>query len=163
NHHHVVVDRHTAGADDDGIAHHLVGKLNIASDDVVELDRVLGNLQPYSSGFARAVPALGFGRIKLAALAGIDRLPAFSHRLLAFALQPPRGAKTVVSFVLAKQTLGIFAIDVHAVRLAIWRIRAADIGTFIPIEAEPLQIGEKLGFVARLAAFHVSVFDAQDE
>ncbi len=55
------------------------------------------------------------------------------------------------------------AIDLPLVALAIGRIRTADVGAFVPIETEPLDIFDELGFIARFAALEVGVFNAEDE
>src|SRR5271157_30784 len=56
----------------------------------------------------------------------------------------------------------MFAIEIETIALTIWRVRSAHIGTFIPVETEPLQVFEKLAFEAFFAALDVGVLDAQD-
>jgi hypothetical protein len=56
----------------------------------------------------------------------------------------------------------VFAIDLKPVGLPIRPICAAHIGAFVPIEAEPFQIRDKLIFEAGFAAVHVRVFNAED-
>ncbi len=45
NHHHVVVDGHAVGTQNDGIADDFVGKLNVSVNDVVKANGMLGNPQ----------------------------------------------------------------------------------------------------------------------
>ena len=55
----------------------------------------------------------------------------------------------------------MLAIELQAIALAIRRVRPADVGTLVPVKAQPLQIVEQLVFKARLAALHIGVFNAQ--
>ena len=52
-------------------------------------------------------------------------------------------------------------VDFQTVGLAIGSVRPTDVGAFVPIQAEPLEIGDELIFKAGFAAFDVSVFDPQ--
>jgi hypothetical protein len=56
----------------------------------------------------------------------------------------------------------VFAIEVEPVGLAIRNVRAADVWPFVPVEAEPFEVGNKLIFEAGFTAFDVGIFDAQD-
>ena len=79
----------------------------------------------------------------------------------AFLLQLGFGAEAQISFAFTQQALGMFAINFQTVGLAIRSVRAADIGAFVPVQAEPLEIGNELIFKAGFAAFDVGIFDAQ--
>ena len=57
----------------------------------------------------------------------------------------------------------MLAIDFHTVGLAIWSIWPAHIGAFVPVQTEPLEIGDELIFKTSFAAFDVGVFDPQDD
>src|SRR5579859_1613645 len=68
---------------------------------------------------------------------------------------------------LAQQLLGVVAVDLQTIALAIRTIRTAaglgsDVWTFIPIQTQPLQVFKQLCFVAGLAAFYIGIFNAQD-
>ena len=52
-------------------------------------------------------------------------------------------------------------VDFQTVGLAIGSVRPTDVGAFVPIQAEPLEIGNELIFKAGFATFDVSVFDPQ--
>ncbi len=82
-------------------------------------------------------------------------------RSLAFLLQVCFAAKAQISFAFTEQALGVFAINIQTVGLAIRCVRAADIGAFVPVQAQPLEIGNELIFKAGLAAFDVGIFNAQ--
>src|SRR5271157_668250 len=159
---HVVVNRHACGAHDDGIAHHLVRKLDWAVDDVVEPNGMLGNTQSNCSTLAIRSAALAFSGIESAAFARIDRRLLVCERMRALPLQFFLRAETEICFALTQQPLGMFAIEIATIALTIRRVRSADKGTFIPIEAEPLQVFQKLSFEALFAALDVGVLDAQD-
>ena len=68
----------------------------------------------------------------------------FSHGSFAVALQLLLRAEAQVGLAFADQALGMLAINVETIALAIGRVGAADIGTFIPVKAQPLQVVEKL-------------------
>src|SRR5215471_8781576 len=86
----------------------------------------------------------------------------FRHRSLALALQLFLRAEAEVGLTFLHQALGVLTINVEAIALAIGRERTADIGTLVPVDAEPLEVCEKLIFVASFTALEVGVFDAQD-
>ena len=55
------------------------------------------------------------------------------------------------------------AINLPFVALTIGRIGATNVRAFIPIKAEPFDVFNELGFIARFAALKVGIFDAEDE
>src|SRR5271157_1037280 len=157
---HVVVNRHACGAHDDGIAHHFVGKLDRAVHDVVEANGMLGDTQANRSGLAIRSAALALSGIESAAFARIDGRLLMCERMRTLVLQ--LRAETEICFALTQQPPGMFAIEIEAIALTIRRVRSADIGTFIPIDAEPLQVFQKLSFEALFAALDIGILDAQD-
>src|SRR5271154_4950613 len=159
NHHHVVVDRHAVGTQNDGIAHDFVGELDVSVNNVVKADGVLGNLQPYGASFARGSTALGFVRVNRPALSRIDRLAAFGYVLVAFFLQILLAAKTQIGFAFVQQALGLFAVEFQAVGLTIGNVGAADVGALVPIESEPFEVGDKLIFEAGFTALDIRILD----
>ena len=62
----------------------------------------------------------------------------------------------------AEQTLGMLAIELQAIALAIRGVWAAYVRAFIPLEPKPFQVVEQLRLVAGFAALKVGVFNAQD-
>lgn len=56
----------------------------------------------------------------------------------------------------------MFAIDGQPVRLPIWPELTTDIRTLVPIQAEPLEVVNKLIFEASFTAVHVGIFDTQN-
>ncbi len=83
--------------------------------------------------------------------------------LLPFAFQLFRRAKAVIGFLFLDKPQGGSPVDVHAVRLPVRPIRAAFVRTFIPIQPQPFQVVQELGFVTGLAAFQVSIFYPEDK
>src|SRR5271170_4455469 len=159
---HVVVDRHAVRTEDDGIADDFIGKLDISVNDIVKADGMLGNPQPDGAGFAGHAAALGFFGVHHAALARIDWLAPFCQGFFAFSFQIFLSAETQIRFTFVQQALGLFAIEIEPVGLAIGKVWAADVGTFVPINPQPLQIGDQLIFEASFAAFDIGILDAQD-
>jgi hypothetical protein len=78
-------------------------------------------------------------------------------------------AETTVSFAFGEQALRVFGIDRQAVRLSIRSVGAfaKSAGwfarTLVPIETKPIQVFNKLVFVASFGAFEIRVFNAKDE
>ena len=97
----------------------------------------------------------------------IDLLAMLGCGLLALGFQFFRRAETAVGLAFGEQLLGVRAIDVEALGLAIGAVRAAarsaQFRAFIPCEAHPVQVLHQLGFMARFAALEIGVFDAKDE
>src|SRR5689334_4252765 len=62
NYHHVVVNRDASGAQDNGIAHCLAGKLNGTVHDIVKAYWMLRNYQPNGAQFSSSAPSLRFFR-----------------------------------------------------------------------------------------------------
>ncbi len=162
DHHHIVVNRDAGRAQDDGIAHHFVGELDHATHDVVEADGVLGDAQADGRSLAAGTTALGFGGVEHTTLARVDRRKLRLQLLVAVALQFLLRAEAQIRRALADQALGVFAINVEAIALAIGRVRAADVGTFVPVDAHPLHVFQKLGLEAGLAALDIGIFNAED-
>jgi hypothetical protein len=59
------------------------------------------------------------------------------------------------------QALQIVLIDINALALCVGGIRATTVWSFIPVEAEPMQIGEHTLCSSRTYARAVEVLDAQ--
>ena len=55
----------------------------------------------------------------------------------------------------------MLAVNLQTVGLAIGGVRSAQVGPFVPVKAQPFEVGDKLIFKAGFAAFDVGVFDAQ--
>ncbi len=145
-----------------GIAYRFIRELHHSAHDVVKADGVLGNRKPNGRRLATVATTFGLGRIETTALARIHRRAMLRHGRLTLALQFFLRAETQVSLSLFYQPLGMLAIDVQPIALTIRRKGATKIGTFLPIDAEPLQVFEKLVFVAGFATLEIGVFDAQD-
>jgi hypothetical protein len=72
--------------------------------------------------------------------------------LFAIALQFFLRTEAQVSLAFGHQAIRVLAINRKPITLAIGRVLAADIRPFVPIDAHPLQVFEKLAFEAGLAA-----------
>ena len=145
HHHHVVVDRNAAGTHDNQIAHRFIGKLNIPAYDVVKANRVLGNPEPDGGRLSCRAALFRFSRIEGAALAGVKLRLLLGDGALAVGFQLLFRAEAQVSFVLAQQLLGVIAVDLQPIALAVWAIRAAaglrdNVRPLVPIQAQPLQV-----------------------
>ncbi len=70
-------------------------------------------------------------------------------------------AETKIGLALGDQALGVFAVNLQTLGLTIGRVRSAQVGPFVPVETQPLEVGDELIFKAGLTAFDVRVLDAQ--
>ena len=130
--------------------------------DVVESDGMFRDAQANRSRFAVGTAAFGLGGIERTAFSCIDGRLLVCERMLSLPLQFFLRTKAEISFALAQQPLGLLAIELETIALTIGGMRTTDVRTFIPIEAKPLQVFEKLALKALLAALDVRVLDAQD-
>ena len=80
-----------------------------------------------------------------------------------------RGAEAAVGLALGEQALGVLGVDVPAARIG-GRGRGRPCpgspgraGAFVPVEAQPVQVFDELGFEAGFGALEVGVFNAEDE
>jgi hypothetical protein len=78
------------------------------------------------------------------------------------------GAEAAIGFAFAEQLSGVLAVNCQPLRLAVGCMRAFNAfackpGTFVPVQAEPLQIFDQLRFVARFAAVEIGIFNAEQE
>src|SRR6266851_5789276 len=158
---HVVVNWHPRRTQNDGITYYFIRKLNRAVNDVVKTNRMFRNPQTNRASLCRSSPTLCFHRINRAAFARINRLPVLGRRAFAFPLQLLFPAKTQISLALAQQPLGMFAINRQPVRLPIRAEPATYVRPLVPIQAEPLEVGDELVFKAGFAPIYVGVFDAK--
>src|SRR5215469_1505773 len=79
----------------------------------------------------------------------------------ALELQLFLSAEAQVRLSLIQQAVGMLAINGEALGLAIGTEGAAHVRAFVPVETQPLQIGDQLIFEAGFAAVDVRVFDAE--
>src|SRR5204863_1803130 len=68
DHDHVVVDRHSGGADDDQITDHFIRKFDLTADNVMKADGMIRNFQPYCCRLSGYSTTLRFSRIDLTTL-----------------------------------------------------------------------------------------------
>src|SRR5664280_3743756 len=143
---------------DDGIADHFAGELDWAVHDVVKANGVLGNAQPDRRRFAICPAALAVLGIERAAFSGVDRRLLMLQSMLAVTLQFLLRAEAEIRFAFFHPPLGMLAIQLQAIALAIGRERTLGllVGALVPIDAEPLEIVEKLALEARLATREIS-------
>src|SRR5206468_5542090 len=71
-------------------------------------------------------------------------------------------AEAQISLPVFEQAVGISLVNVHAIALSVRREMPAYIGPFVPVDAEPVQIFQKLSLETSFAALQVGVLDAED-
>ena len=159
---HVVVNGNPGRSHDDRIADRFIVESDVPAYDVMKVNRVLGNLQPNCSGFAARPTLLRLRCVAQSALARVHLWTTLCRRCLTLPLQLLGGTEAQVSFSFLQQTSGISLISIHAITLPIRNKRTANIGTLIPIDAEPTQIFEQLFFEACLTPLHIRIFNSEN-
>jgi len=86
-----------------------------------------------------------------------------SYLLLAHVFESPGGAVAVVGVALLDEPIGGLLVEVESPGLIVGGIVAADIGAFIPVEAEPFESVHDGFFGAGDFAGDIGVLDAEDE
>ncbi len=71
--------------------------------------------------------------------------------------------KAAVGVTATREGLEQAVVAVEALRLSVGGVGAAEVGAFIPVEAEPGEVGQQRGLVFGAAAGTVDVLDPQDE
>ena len=82
---------------------------------------------------------------------------------LALLLQLFRGTETTIGFALLEQLFGVLVVNVQALALAVGRVGATDFRALAPVQAQPAEIFDQLGFVTDLTPLHIGVLDAENE
>src|SRR3954466_6403362 len=164
DHHREVVGGVPIGADDHVVADHVGAERDFAADQILEGDvDVLRHAEADHAALARLdPPARVLGRER-AAGAAILRRTSGREILAAIVLEFLRRAEAVVGVAAGEQLVGVRQIKSLPLRLAIGAAAAADVGAFVPLEAEPAQVVEDALFRLLGRALDVGVFDAQDE
>src|SRR5690348_15810532 len=83
------------------------------------------------------------------------------QRPFAILLQLALSAEAEVRLALIYQALGMYPVNGKAIGLAIRRMRSAQIRTFIPVQTEPLEVGDELIVETGFTAFDIRVLDAR--
>ena len=164
-----VVQRRAVGADDHEVAAEVADvELDVAAHDVVEADHALADAEA-----ERAAPALGLAGAPL--LGGQVRAPPdvarrLLGRLLGLAVRVELLGRAVAGIgeVVGEQALRGRGVARQALHLAVRRVRAAgrlagDLGTLVPVQAQPVQPVEDVLLELERAAGDVGVLEAEDE
>ena len=162
-HHRQVIDRQAVAADDDEVVDHRVVELDRSLDEVGEGRPALGHLE--ADRPRRAVRGqlarLRLGQRPLAA----DVAPHLAARLGGLArLVVLLGRREVVVGVAGRdQLFGGGSVPIEALRLEVRSVRAADVGPFVPVHAEPAHpLQDAVDHLVR-RSLGVGVLDAQHE
>src|ERR1700730_14657215 len=83
--------------------------------------------------------------------------------VLAHRSQPLWSACAPIGCTELRQLLGVALVEVRPLRLDVGRMRAADLGSFVPLQAEPAERLDDERLAPRDVALLVGVLDAQDE
>ena len=99
----------------------------------------------------------------MAAGAGVAWRELGGHLLLACGFELFGGAEAAVGGAVGEEQVAVLAVDFGALGLAVGAVGAADVGAFVPGEAEPAEGVEDLLLGGGDEAGAVGVFDAEDE
>ncbi len=167
DHHHEVVERHPVAAHDHEVAEQRVVELDLAADQVVEADLLRRDLEAErrSASVGHERGAIRIGQAEAA--------PVVTRRLVTPLLLVPhrvelvRRAVAVVRGCAGQEPIGLARIQLHALTLAIRRVRtdilaAGRLWPLVPGDAEPVQVVDDVALEGVGAAGDVGVLDAQD-
>ena len=95
--------------------------------------------------------------------AGVDKALLARLRFLAHRFQLLSRFEAIVCFLLVEQLANVSVVNILALGLRIRSVRTTFVGSFIPIDPEPAQVGHDLSSGSRGIPFLVGVFDPKDE
>ena len=158
-----VVGRKPVRAQQDEVAHHSGGEAHIAAHQVVEhpVARLDGEAHALGSSFGAGRGALGERHAPAATV--VVRRPARRQRLLSPRFQLIVGAEARVGGASRHELLGPLAVGRDALALTVGAVGTATIRTLVPVEPEPLQVGEHAALALIARALDIGVLDAQHE
>src|SRR5919202_7119208 len=113
---------------------------------------------------SRLYPLSRLLRVHLAVLAaGVDRLASLGPRPLPELGQLLRAGEVVVGRAGVEEPLRGLTVEVEALGLAVWGMGSSDLGTLVPVEADPTHRALQLLDRLLSRALQVRVLYAQDE
>ncbi len=146
------------------VVHVLVRNRQIAVNEIVQRRLAIERHgEPHDLRIAGARVRGAFCRRQEPALAIVPRRRAARLLLLAHLLQALRRTVAIVRVTGREQALNIFRIDRQALRLNVRSVRAADVRSLVPVQAEEAQRVHNQFQSVLDFAFLIGVFDAQDE
>ncbi len=157
------VERGAVGTDDAVVRDVLRGEGQLAADQVREGDRLVGHPEADDRLPALGLVLLDPGVAQLAAVAVVAGGLAGGAGGLAAGVELVLGAVAAVGVAGVEQLLRDVLVQVHALRLTVRRVRAADLGALVPVEAQPAHRVEQLGVRLLGVAGRVGVLDAEDQ
>jgi hypothetical protein len=135
-----IIGSHSIGADENEIANSLGIEVHFSVDEILKNDR----LSFYPKAEDRAVSfrfhpgdfVFGEGT----ATAVIAGHLSFGELFLPDSLQPFRGAEALIDFSFLNELIRIVMVERKALGLAIGAIGSAPVGTFVPLDSQPMKI-----------------------
>src|SRR5262249_25089689 len=160
----VVVGGVAVGADDHGIADDLALKAHLAADRVGEDDVVLvGHAKADRRTLASGHPRGGLRLRQPAAGAGVVGRASGRQGLLTLGLELRGRTEAVIRLVRSQQLGGVRRVEMQPLRLPVRTMRTVDVGTLVPVEAQPAQVAGDRGFRLTRRSLGVRVLEPQDE
>jgi len=139
-------------------------EVDLPAQHVLHLAHALArHLHAHHVGLAGLEPCGDRGLAEPQAMPVVARLLLGGGLLAAQCIQSLGGAEAAERVPVLQQVIGMLAVDLAALALAIRRVRPAHIRAFIPFEPEPAQRFEDRGLGLAGAAHLVGILDAQDE
>jgi hypothetical protein len=163
NHTGKIIGSHSIGADDDEIANSLGIEVHFPVDEILKNDRLsfYPKAEDRTVSFRFHPGDLVFG--KGTATAVITGHLSFGELFLPDSLQPFRGAEALVDFSFLKELIRIVMVERKALGLAIGAIGSAPVGTFVPLDSQPMKIFNDLIEGGFRRSLHVRILDPEDE
>ena len=152
------------GADNDRVADDVGLKPHLAAHEVLESDlAILGHAEADRRPLAGGDAGVGLIARQPAARARVLRGTPFGERALTIGIELSDRAEAVIRVRGVQELLCVRGIQVQPLGLPIRSPRTADVGAFVPVQAEPAEIAEDRRFRHVGRALDVGVLDAKDE
>ena len=119
--------------------------------------------EPDDAALAGRAPPRRLGPVDRAAPPVVAEVQLLRLLLLAESLEPLAGAEARVGGAALDEEVGVLPVDLRALALAVGAVRAADVRTLVPAQAQPPQGVEDHRLAGEGAALAVGVLDPEDE
>jgi hypothetical protein len=158
-----IIGAHSVGPDDDEITDSLGVEVHFSVNEILEGDRppFHPKAENRTVSFRFHPGDLVFG--KGATSAVITGHLSFGELFLPDSLQSFRGAEAFVDFSFLKKLIRIVTVERKALGLAIGAIRAFPVGTFVPLDSQPMKIFNDAVEGGLRRSLQIRILDPEDE
>ena len=157
------VERVAIGAHDDVVGHVLATEGQLATDEVIPGPILIGHGEAGDGAATLGLEGCALLGSEVAAATGVALGAPGRPGSLALSLELLGGAVAGIGVPGLDKPARDVGVDVHALGLAVGAVGSADLGTFVPVQAQPAQGVEQHEVGVLGVALGVGVLDAEDE